>query len=366
MNAAVGSESSQERPRGWQVSLADLIVLVLAAGVAAGIARGARNAWGVRTSPTISPVPIERTVGLLLEVTAVFLIVILVREVMRFVRGRQDLGPIGRGARVWALAWRVAAVALLLWFVAYESSVLRLDSASWEASYGLRQGLFPVCALLATLGLALGMGAGAIFGERPRQVRRPYWLFVPLAGLVSLLIVAQADSSVIPYLVLCALESVTNALRHRLAAGPGLSARLLRAGMDAAAAFAVCLALALVVAREFERARRSEPWATSRLGRFLRVVLLMTTAATGIYVARVTIPAIHPWFAEGFLLVLGRGEVLLILTGFGVFAMGLAARALVHPPSGERPRWPTLLSAFLRCCGWWRLWLSFAWPHCRP
>jgi len=57
MNGVVGSESSTRRHRGWQVSLADLIVMVLAAGAAAGIARGAQKVWGVRRLSFTSALP---------------------------------------------------------------------------------------------------------------------------------------------------------------------------------------------------------------------------------------------------------------------------------------------------------------------
>ena len=49
----VASASETESPaissRAPQVSLGGLIVLVLAAGVAAGVARSAREVWGLRT-----------------------------------------------------------------------------------------------------------------------------------------------------------------------------------------------------------------------------------------------------------------------------------------------------------------------------
>ena len=246
----------------------------------------ATAARGTTSTALTYPVPIERTVGLLLEVTAVFLIVILVRELVGSVRRRQNLEPNQISARGWAIGWRVAAIAFLLLFIGCESSVLRIDFASeavirwpelgWD--YRLRQGLVPICALLAMLGIALGMGAGTLLAGPSESRRRPYWLFVPLAGLVCLLIVAEHYGTLIANLVLVAIEAVTNAMPHRLLRGPGLRDRLLRVRMDAAAAAAVCLALALAVSRDFECTRRNEPWATSRMGRFLRFLLLVTTA----------------------------------------------------------------------------------------
>src|ERR1017187_6546264 len=76
----------------------------------------------------------------------------------------------------------MGALCFLLWFLWKESRVLRFDFASERVS----QALFPVCGLLAILGLALGMGAGFLLpGSSPAR-RRPYWLFVALAAVNAL------------------------------------------------------------------------------------------------------------------------------------------------------------------------------------
>jgi hypothetical protein len=369
MNVAVEAEPLKTRSGRWQVSLAGLIVLVLAAGVAAGLARQARDTWGVRMGPTrsspygpvmtASPVPIERTMGLLLEIAAVFMMMILAREILTIVRQQPGDGPSASGVRAWRVGWRVAAVALLVWFVSCDSNVLRYDfagetemasrSPGWGPNYLLRQGLLPVCAMMAMLGLPLGMGAGAILGDSSRERPRPYWLFVPLAAVVGLLIVAQPSWwSIIPYLVLHAIEAVKSAMPHRLVGGAGLSKRLLGASTGAAAAVVICLSFALLLARDFDRARRCEAWTATRAGRVVRLLLLVTTAAAGIYLAGVTIPAIQPCLAEGLFQILGRGEVFLILSGLGVFSTALAARSLTHPAQRPLPRWPAVVLASVR------------------
>jgi hypothetical protein len=297
--------------------------------------------------------------GLLLEITAIFMIVLLAREIIATLRLRGQVAASPSAAPVFAICWRLGAVALLVWFVSYESSVLQYDFAGeteigsqvpgWGANYRLRQGLFPICALLAMLGLALGMGAGAILEESPRAKRRPYWLLVPLAGLAALLIVAQPQGpSLIPYLVLIAIEGVTNALRYRLVAGPGLSIRLFHAGIDASVAAGVCLLLALILARDFERARRALPWAESLGGRFLRLLVLMATTAAGLYIARVTMPAIQPALAEGFVQIIRASEVFMIVIGFGLFATGLAARTVTERPARDIPRSLMISTAIVR------------------
>jgi len=375
MTAPAGADHSSVRPRRWQIRLADLIVLVLAVGVSAGIARGARDAWGSRLIPnnasTVnsasitlatwrgSPVPWERTAGLVFEVTGVFLIVILARTVFGLLRR----GRPGDGGRVvsfiWAVAWRSLAVAILLGFVADEFSVLRVDFAretdmgmqqpGWDINYRARQNLLPVCGALAMVGLALGMGAGAFLDERPSRRRRPTWLFVPLAGLFAVLIsVWLYGYSIIAQLVLIALEAVSNSTRWHNHAGPGLSARLVAAGLDAFVAFVSCVALGVVVAGDFERARRGEPWATIRAGRFFRLILLLATIGAGAYVTGITIPAMHPCLAQGIVQILDLGLIVATFSAVGLFALGLAARSVVPRPTQEKAAWHFWLSGLLR------------------
>ena len=100
-------------------------------------------------------------------------------------------------------------------------------------------------------------------------------------------------------------------MHHAPHQGPGLAARLLSSGWDASLALLACMALALVVAHDFDRARRHLPWATTPLSRFMRLVCYLSRSGAGIYVALVSIPKIHPWFAQGFVEIL-RPEVFLL------------------------------------------------------
>ena len=50
MDSPMGSQGTGGSRRSWQVSLADLCFLVLAAGLAAGVVRGAREVWGTGLS----------------------------------------------------------------------------------------------------------------------------------------------------------------------------------------------------------------------------------------------------------------------------------------------------------------------------
>jgi len=161
MTAGAGTYHLDRRSPRWQISLRALILLVLAAGVAAGIVRSARDVWGNRlieplvirpgqmaaTGTSSSPVPVQRTAGLFLEVEAVFLLLILARDLTGLIRsgvsrsaGGSALAPTAREQRfvLLSIAWRLASVGLLLWFLSLESSVLRVDYAS-EIEASLRQ-----------------------------------------------------------------------------------------------------------------------------------------------------------------------------------------------------------------------------------
>jgi hypothetical protein len=346
------------RSRGLQVSLGGLVALVLAAGVAAGAARSAREVWGLRTlvnpgapgvawSSGTGSVPIERTAGVVLEVAAVFLLVILARNLIGVFRSARPNDGQDREIRLWGIAWRVGAICFLLWFISEESRVLRVTFATeveiselvpgWGVKYRAHQQLYPACGLFAMLGLVVGTGAGILFPRAPQGGRRPYWLFVILAGAVAVLIPALDElGSLIAQLVLIALEAVTYAMRHRLNPGRALSTRLLHAGLDAAVAAGLCLGLALAVARDFEMLRQGKAWAGNFAGWAFRLLLLAGAAVAGIFIAAVTIPAIHPSFAEGFVQILGPVEAGMVVCCFGLFGAGMAARAIVVA-QGPRP-----------------------------
>jgi hypothetical protein len=365
----VEKESSKVKSGGLQVSLAGLMVLVLAAGLAAGAVRSAREVWGLRTSPTapVAPVrswgspevPAYRTAGVILEVAAVFLLVSLARNLVSLFRSQSCVDERERQIRWWGAAWRVGAVCFLLWFIAEESKVLRIDFrrrieislmvSGWDSSYVVQEQLLPVCGLFAILGLVLGMGASFMVPSARRSGSRPYWLFVVLAAVAAVLSVSlNAAGAMIVHFILVVLDFVTDAMQHHLNPGRGLWTRLLRAGVDAAISAGLCLGLALALARDFETLRRGKPWSTSRVGRALRLLLLAGSAGAGTYVAAVTFPAIHPCFAAGFRSVLGPLEAGMIVCCFGLFGAGLAARAIAGVPSQKPSLWIARISVFYR------------------
>jgi hypothetical protein len=362
----VAEETSNVQGR-WQVSLADLIFLVLAAGLGVGIARGARDVWGIRgTGPTGAvPIPFARTAGVVAEVAAVWLAMILARGMIGLIRGRQGSSGAAPRARLLAsMGWRALAIVFLIGLTMRESRILRVDYGAFEARssaepwwrywYQLREMLIPICAILAMIGVALGAGAGRAFGRSDPGRRRPYWLFVPLAAIVGVLIMGLPYGwwSMITQLVLLAIEAVNNAMRPEYRATSGsLSVRLLRAGIEAVPAALACLWLALVVAHDFERQRRAEPWAATWGGWLLRVLSLATALATGAVVGLVTIPTVSPRWLDGIREVLEPEIIAIVIAGFAIFAAGLAARALTPSTVTEGPRWTSRLLAAAVPCG---------------
>ena len=93
MDSSMGSQGTVRSRRSWQVSLADLCFLVLAAGLASGVVRGAREVWGTglgQWGTWLFWDPIGRTVGLAVEVASIWLALILVRDILRQVRGHRS------------------------------------------------------------------------------------------------------------------------------------------------------------------------------------------------------------------------------------------------------------------------------------
>ena len=220
MDRPMGSQGTVGSRRSWQVSLADLCFLVLAAGLASGVVRGAREVWGTGLGQWGSWLfwdPFGRTVGLAVEVASIWLALILVRDILRQVRGPRSGGGPGRVRLLGMMGWRVPAIALLLGFTMREWQILGVDFATFRALAG-GQGeiylasamLVPICAILTIIGVALGMGAGMSLPRASPARARPYWLFVPLAALAAILFMGGTGGlwSLIPQLVLIAMEAV--------------------------------------------------------------------------------------------------------------------------------------------------------------
>jgi hypothetical protein len=154
-------------------------------------------------------------------------------------------------------------------------------------------------------------------------------------------VVIVATQALLPYLVLLALEAVSNAMTRLDAAqrtGPGLDGRIGRAGLEAIPGLACCLLLGLLISGELRRP--APPAGASRTAWRGPLALLVAIAATAAAAARLlwaTIPMIHPRLAEGLWMTLGPVEVAVIVLGFAGLALGPSARSAdrATPPEAE-------------------------------
>ena len=138
----------------------------------------------------------------MLEVAAVFLIVILARSILVLVRALSPAESILRITRTWPVFWRCLAIGSC-------SGSSRTNHNSCVSTLSWRTNTTPGCPdgrrswcaagsfsglhLMAMIGLMLGMGAGRFLNEARPPGRRPVTLFVVLAGLAGVLIMAASD-----------------------------------------------------------------------------------------------------------------------------------------------------------------------------
>jgi hypothetical protein len=313
----------------WAVrfGLADLIVWVVGAGLVASVWRR------VRPWEWLEPlVDVGRVLGLGAVTLAVFLGIVLLRQAIRLWRGRGagDVGPAGA-----AVAWRLAVVALLLALVSVELRLLRRDPDPFLTDDGsARRELLTASAALAMAGVVAGLARGRA------APRRWAWLSVVWAGLAGVAIVAT--QAFIPYLVLLALDAVRHALTHQDMSRPWppmLTARVARAGREAAPVLACCLVLALLLSRELRRAAaRPGEGDVARPDLWPLLAAAAASAAGAAWLLRVTLPALDGWLAEGLWQALGPRGAAAVVLGFAGLAAGPAARAAVAPgPTRPEP-----------------------------
>jgi hypothetical protein len=322
MSVAESIERASAVPRRFQASLRDLIVVVLGAGVAAGVARVA-----LERSSGIPPgtLPIYVVVGVALIGPAIWVALRLLGQVIRPASGAPE-GP----GRLGAVAWRVIAAAMLLGYVAMETADLAGEFGPDPRWYGrwiladeARAKVLPLCGLFLMTGVILGMSPAA----RPAAPSRTRWqgwswmvLSVPAVVLFALAMIP------ISYLVLVALEAVSNAQIHVLISRPGVWSRLDRAAPAAAMASAVCLGAGVWLSRGLRR----EPEMGGKPGRAWPLfVAAAGTAVAGAYLLLVTIPMLDEWLADGIGMVLAAPVGAALVVGFAAVAAGVAARAVV-------------------------------------
>ena len=226
------------------------MVLVLAAGVGGRRCAKCSRSLGLSVDPlprewppvlcvwASGQVPVERTAGVVLEIVAVFLLVVLARTLIGVFRGATgSAGSTGASHSIVGLRLAQRGQPVFCSGSSRQSrkcceSISRREAEistwvpGWASIYHVHQSLLPACGLFAILGLVLGSGAEFLLPAAPRRRRRPYWLFVVLAGVAAVLIAASnAVGALIASLVLVALEAVNNAMHHAATRGPGLWTR---------------------------------------------------------------------------------------------------------------------------------------------
>jgi len=263
------------------------------------------------------------------------------------------------------LTWLACSVAEASW-------ALQVDRAAMTASWigGLqvevRLRLIPPCIAMGMVGLVLA-------ATPPRRRRRPAaptprarwaWASAIWAGLAGVAMVATAYG-VFPYLVLIAIDAVSNAMtRPPIVPRVPLVARLARAGLESAATVAAALATAAWLAEDLRgaardpaSARKPRSWA----GVAARSATAAATAGGGTYLLFATIPRVQPWLAEGLWMIVDPAAAATIVCGFAGLAAGIAARSAAHLAGAEgvgeapaaivrRPRaWPPRLLGAAGC-----------------
>jgi hypothetical protein len=325
MSVAEPIEQAPAVPRRFQASLLDLIVWVLSAGIVAGVVR---VAWEHSAGIPPGPLPIYVVVGVVLIGPATWLGLRLLGQVIRLLTGRTG-APAGPG-RLGAVAWRVLAAALLLGYVTLETADLRGSFGSdprwyarWDHEAEARTKVFALSGLFLLAGLILGLTPTA----RPATPARGRWrgwswiiVSIPVVLLFALAMIPIA------YLVLLALEAVSNAQMHVLISRPGVWVRLGRAVPAAALAAVACLGAGVWLSRELRR--MPEPGGQSRRAWPFLLAAAATTIA-GAYLLFATIPMLHEWLAAGIWTMIKAPVGAALLVGFAALAAGLAARAVV-------------------------------------
>jgi hypothetical protein len=342
------------KPR-FQASLWGLAGLVLTAAVYFTLVRGAHGFWLPRGVASKLPVlDIDRVLALPQMALGTLIAVLIFSETIHLLRTRRQAER--QPGAIFSVAWRGLAVLILVSILLRLSAVVtnETDPGSFSVTLGTTQDWKAKLGSL-TLGIAL---IGLLLGATPprerryhRPARRMRWVApqVVFAGLAGLLILTFYGL-LFPYMVLLALEAVSNAMMRpalsfdRLLEGhqvapifvdgrlwQPLAERLMTVGLEAGLGLILCLLTACWLGRDLRATPSERETPRTWLGVLYRGLTAIATWGMGGYLLFKTLPRLHPALAEGFSTLLHPGWTLSIAASFGALAAGLAARGIVEP-----------------------------------
>jgi hypothetical protein len=363
MSQAVAERTEHDRKPRFQVGVSAMTVWVLGAAVYFAMVRGARGFWMVWMVPARPLLNIDRVVAVFLLAPATLIAARLVADA---------IGQFKRRGSAFVVAWRVVGVAFLVLISVMLSTLLKLDRETVINNFDWIHCRLKLTALLLAFG-TIGLLLGVVSPREKRRARhspRRRWVAasVIVAGLAGVLVVAYWGDMLIPYLIVVALEAVSNAKHH-----PGmmtdwalgghtpnpilidasrwlsLDGRIIRAGIEAAVAIVACMLTAHWLGRDLRLQTNEARERTSQVGRLYRFLTAVAAWGMGFYLIRVAIPGLHPNLTEGLWMILEPSWTFAIVAGFLALAAGLAARGVgganeseivdEPQPTGDRMSW---------------------------
>ena len=328
--------------RRFQVRLGDLATWVVGSAVFFALARGARGFWIDWITPRRLILDVDRAVGVALLAPATLIVLRLVRDAVR---------PGDR--RRFAAAWRLSGVAFLAGMALLIAGMVRDESRPTTAPvFGRPQWGIKLGALGMAIG-TIGVLLGVVPVRRPRaSTTRRRWVApsVILAGLAGVAVAGFWGESIIPYLVIIALDAVMHAKQapalvpdiyrfgHAAPASfrdptlwPSLDQRLAAAGLAAAVALVACGLAAHWLSRDLREPAEERGRPRSWPGVLYRLATAGAAWGIGAYLLFVALPRMYPPLEEGLWTLLGPTWRAAIVAPFVALAAGLSARGVAGP-----------------------------------